>query len=264
VSNMSESLAIINGRKNSRIAVVVFYLMLLLIWQSLYWSRLFPHFVLPAPLQVLARLYELVNDGLLWTSCKATFSRIIIGYGLSALLGIAIGLLMGTQDLVNSCVRSLFLGLQTLPTAAWVPLSLLLFGLDDKGIYFVIVMSSLPAVAISTSAGIRRIPPLYLRVARTMGCSAYHMATRVILPAAFPSIVTGIKLGFTLAWHGAVSAELIKSTIGLGFLLAMGRELADAPQVLGIMLVTIVIGVTVDHFIFGSIERRVAKRWGLG
>lgn len=86
---------------------------------------------------------------------------------------------------------------------------------------------------------------------------------RVILPAALPAIVTGLKLGWTLGWHGGVSAELIKSSIGLGFLLYMGRELNDAAQVVGIMLLTILFGLLLDRFLFGIIEKRIRIRWGL-
>jgi NitT/TauT family transport system permease protein len=164
---------------------------------------------------------------------------------------------------VNNCLKSLFLGLQTLPTAAWVPISLLIFGLSDNGIYFVIIMSSVAAVAIATSDGILQIPQIYLRAARTLGTPKIAMPLRVIVPAALPSVVTGIKLGWTLGWHGAVSAELIKSSVGLGFLLYMGRELNDAAQVLGIMLLTIVFGVVLDRFLFGLIELRIRRRWGL-
>src|SRR5437773_10153522 len=112
----------------------------------------------------------------------------------SAGIGLVAGVFMGMSRAVNHCLKSLFLGLQTLPTAAWVPISLLLFGLSDKGIYFVIVMSAMPAVAIATADGILNIPPIYLRAARTLGTPGIMMPFRVILPAALPSIVSGIKL----------------------------------------------------------------------
>ena len=144
-----------------------------------------------------------------------------------------------------------------------MPISLLIFGLSDTGIYFVIIMSSVAAIAIATSDGILQIPRIYLRAASTLGTPRYAMPARVIVPAALPSVVTGIKLGWTLGWHGAVSAELIKSTVGLGFLLYMGRELNDAAQVLGIMLITILFGLLLDRFLFGLIEQRIRKRWGL-
>jgi NitT/TauT family transport system permease protein len=243
--------------------VLIFYLLMLAAWQVLYSAQIIPDYLFPSPLQVAQRLWELASDNYLWPSVKATFQRMGIGFSVSAIIGLLIGLFMGMSRVVNSCLRSLFLGLQTLPTAAWVPVSLLIFGLSDNGIYFVIIMSSAPAVALATSDGILHIPPIYLRAARTLGTPGYAMPVRVILPAALPSIVTGIKLGWTLAWHGDVSAELIKSSVGIGFLLQMGRELNDAAQVIGIMVLTILFGLLLDRFFFGLIQKRILVRWGL-
>ncbi len=243
--------------------VIGFYLLILATWQVLFSVRIIPDYLFPSPGQVGERLWELTTDNYLWPSVKGTFQRMGIGFSIAASIGLLIGLFMGISRVINSCLKSLFLGLQTLPTAAWVPVSLLWFGLSDRGIYFVIIMSSAPAVAIATSDGIQHIPPIYLRAARTLGTPAYAMPVRVILPAALPSIVTGIKLGWTLAWHGDVSAELIKSTIGLGYLLQMGRELNDAAQVIGIMVLTILFGLLLDRFVFGLIQKRILLRWGL-
>lgn len=250
-------------RRRIKYYVLMFYLLLVATWQVLYSVQVLPDYLLPSPLQVAQRLWELAADNYLWPSVKATFQRMGVGFSVAASAGLFIGLLMGTSRVVNSCLRSLFLGLQTLPTAAWVPVSLLIFGLSDNGIYFVIIMSSAPAVAIATSDGIQHIPPIYLRAARTLGTPGYAMPIRVILPAALPSIVSGLKLGWTLAWHGGVSAELIKSSIGLGYLLQMGRELNDAAQVIGIMVLTIVFGLLLDRFFFGLIQKRIIVRWGL-
>lgn len=243
--------------------ILAFYLALVAAWQLVFSLGLAQEYLFPSPAHVVRRLWELGADGMLWPSIRATLWRMALGFSISAAIGLGIGLLMGMNRWINGCLRSLFLGLQTLPTAAWVPISLLLFGLSDRGIYFVIVMSSVAAVAIATSSGILNIPPLYLRAARTLGTPAYAMPHRVIIPAALPSIVTGIKLGWTLGWHGVVSAELIKSSVGLGYLLYMGRELNDASQVLAIMVLTILFGLALDRFLFGRIERGIRARWGL-
>jgi NitT/TauT family transport system permease protein len=243
--------------------VLLFYVLIISVWQWAFSSGMIHEYLFPSPAQVAERLWELGEEGYLLPSMKATLLRMATGFSISAAIGLSIGLIMGISPVVNSCLRSLFLGLQTLPTAAWVPISLLIFGLQEEGIYFVIIMSSFPAVAISTSTGIMNIPPLYLRAARTLGTRWYAMPARLILPAALPAIVSGLKIGWTLGWHGGVSAELIKSSIGLGFLLYMGRELNDAAQVIGIMLVTILFGLLLDRFFFGIIERRIRIRWGL-
>jgi NitT/TauT family transport system permease protein len=251
------------AQRSIKYYVLLFYLLILVTWQALFWAQIIPDYLFPSPVQVARRLWELGADNYLWPSVKATFQRMGIGFGISVTLGLLIGLFMGMSRVVNSCLRSLFLGLQTLPTAAWVPVSLLFFGLSDHGIYFVIIMSSAPAIAIAIADGIQHIPPIYLRAARTLGTPGYAMPTRVILPAALPSIVTGIKLGWTLAWHGDVSAELIKSSIGLGYLLQMGRELNDAAQVIGVMVLTILFGLLLDRFVFGLVQKRLLVRWGL-
>lgn len=249
--------------RQSLLFVLSFYVLLLALWEILASLKLAPDYLFPSPVQVVHRMVELASDNLLWPSIVATLARMVGGFALSAAIGLIIGLAMGTSWAVNKCLRSLFLGLQTLPTAAWVPVSLLIFGLSDRGIYFVVIMSSMPAVAIAFSDGILNIPPIYLRAARTLGTPGWAMYGRVIIPAALPSMVTGLKLGWTLGWHGAVSAELIKSSVGLGFLLYMGRELNDAAQVIGIMLLTILFGLLLDQCLFGQIERRIRRRWGL-
>ena len=253
------------GIQENRIKYYVlgFYLLIFVAWQALFSVGVIPDYLFPSPLQVGKRLWELTTENYLWPSLKATFQRMGIGFAISASGGLLIGLVMGMSRVVNSCLKSLFLGLQTLPTAAWVPVSLLLFGLSDRGIYFVIIMSSFPAISIATSDGIQHIPKIFLRVARTFGTPGYAMPVRVILPASLPSIVTGMKLGWTLAWHGGVSAELIKSSIGLGYLLYMGRELNDAAQVIGIMVLTILFGLLLDRFVFGLIQKRIRVIWGL-
>jgi NitT/TauT family transport system permease protein len=251
------------SKRRMRSYVVGFYLLLFAVWQlviSLNWA---PDYIFPSPSQVFRRLYELLSDGYLIPSIKATLTRMGIGFSVAGAIGLVIGLLMGMSRIAHACLKSLFLGLQTLPTAAWVPIALLLFGLSDHGVYFVIVMSGAPAVAIATADGILNIPPIFLRAARTLGTPAIMMPFRVILPAALPSIVTGIKLGWTLGWHGAVSAELIRSTIGLGYLLHLGRELNDASQVVAIMVITILFGLLLDRFLFGIFENRIRRHWGL-
>jgi NitT/TauT family transport system permease protein len=251
------------AKRRMRIYVAGFYLLLFGTWQAVISLRLAPDYLFPSPYQVFKRLFELISEGFMLPSIKATLYRMGIGFSIAGAIGLVIGIVMGMSTIAHACLKSLFLGLQTLPTAAWAPLSLLIFGLKDQGIYFVIVMSAAPAVAIATADGILNIPPIYLRAARTLGTPGIMMPFRIIVPAALPAIVTGIKLGWTLGWHGAVSAELIKSVVGLGFLLNMGRELNDAAQVFAIMILTILFGLLLDRFLFGIFENRIRRRWGL-
>src|SRR5262245_19429009 len=140
-----------NPEKKLKYYVLGFYLLLLAAWQALFSLNLIPDYLFPSPTLVARRLWELGADDMLWPSMEATLKRMAMGFGISAGIGLLVGLLMGVNRIINGCLRSLFLGLQTLPTAAWVPISLLIFGLSDRGIYFVIIMSSVAAIAIATS-----------------------------------------------------------------------------------------------------------------
>jgi NitT/TauT family transport system permease protein len=137
------------------------------------------------------------------------------------------------------------------------------FGLSETAILFVVVMGALLSITLSTEAGVKNTPPLYLRAARNLGARGWKMYALVILPAALPSIITGMKLGWSFAWRSLMAAELLYVSLGLGHLLTMGRELNDMSQVIAVMLIIIVIGLVIDRLVFAPIESRVRERWGL-
>jgi NitT/TauT family transport system permease protein len=189
--------------------------------------------------------------------------RILMGYGMSLAIGIPLGLLLGRVKLVQDTIGSIVLGLQALPSICWLPLALLWFGLSERAILFVVVMGAVLSVTLSTTDGVRNTPPLYLRAAQTMGASGLALYTRVILPAALPAIISGMKLGWSFAWRSLMAGELLYVSLGLGQLLTMGRELNDMSQVIAVMLVIVAIGLFVDRALFSQLERRVRERWGL-
>ena len=125
-------------------------------------------------------------------------------------------------------------------------------------------MGALLSVTLSTADGVRNTPPLYLRAARTMGSRGLDLYARVVVPAALPSIVSGMKLGWSFAWLSLMAGELIYFSVGLGQLLTMGRELNAMSQVIAVMLVIIGIGLTVDRAVFSPVEAHLREHWGLG
>jgi NitT/TauT family transport system permease protein len=203
-------------KRRSKYYVPAFYLLLVAIWQGLFSLRLIPDYLFPSPIQVARRLWELGSDGLLWPGIKATLGRMAIGFSIAAGIGLLIGVLMGVSRVVNLCLNSLFLGLQTLPTVAWVPISLLLFGLSEWGIYFVIIMSSVAAIAIATSDGILHIPTIYLRAAAHGNSVLCHVLARH--PAGGASRRRhGHQAGLDarMAWRGLSRADQIERWPGL-------------------------------------------------
>ena len=191
------------------------------------------------------------------------FDAILLGYGLSLVIGIPLGLLLGRVRPVQDTLGSIILGLQALPSICWLPLALLWFGLSEKAILFVVVMGAVLSVTLSTADGVHNTPPLYLRAARTMGASGLMLYRGVILPSALPAIISGMKLGWSFAWRSLMAGELLYVSLGLGQLLTMGRELNDMAQVIAVMLVIIAMGLLVDRAVFAPVERRVRERWGL-
>ena len=242
---------------------IVFYVLLLGIWEGLYWLRLWPEFLFPGPLQVFQSLLDGFRDGSYLVGMVTSLRRIALGYGISLLMGTLLGLVLARWRLLDETLGSLILGLQTLPSICWLPLALLWFGLNERAILFIVIMGSLLSITIATEHGVKHAPPLLVRAARTMGAKGIKLYVAVILPAAFPSIIEGMKQGWSFAWRSLMAGELLFVSLGLGHLLSMGRELNDMNQVVAVMLVIIGIGLTTDRLIFARLEGKVRERWGL-
>jgi NitT/TauT family transport system permease protein len=223
--------------------------------------------LLPPPESVAEYLWGALNDGSLIEASMVTLKRLLIGYAIGVIIGLPLGLLISTSDYLQDTVGALALGLQTLPSVCWIPLALLWFGQTEGAMLFVVIMGTVGSVVIATSTGARSIPPIYARVARTMGSEGLDKWTRVILPASLPFLVTGMKQGWAFAWRSLMAAEIyvtILTGFGLGHLLHYGRELSAMDQVIGIMLVIIVIGLVTDKSLFAPWERFMHRRWGTG
>lgn len=242
---------------------LLFFIALLAAWEGLFRLRLWPPYVFPSMLSVGESLRIGFADGTYPLAIAVSLRRILMGYGLSLVVGIPLGLLLGRIKIVQDTLGSIVLGLQALPSICWLPLALLWFGLSERAILFVVVMGAVLSVTLSTADGVHNTPPLYLRAAQTMGARGLTLYTRVILPAALPAILSGMKLGWSFAWRSLMAGELLYVSLGLGQLLTMGRELNDMSQVIAVMLVIVAIGLSVDRAMFSPLERRVRERWGL-
>jgi sulfonate transport system permease protein len=243
----------------------LFYLALLGLWQLVYELEVWPSYVVPSPSDVWDSLTRYWENGLIQDGIKITMQRLLIGYGLSLIAGMMIGMAAGTWKLVDETVGSLVLGMQSLPSITWIPLAILWFGLNERAIIFIVFMGSVFAVAISARAGVRGLPPLYRKAALTMGANRYQLTRYVLLPAMAPTMAQGLKLGWSFAWRSLMAAEivfLVAGPFGIGHLLNLGRDLNDMSLVIAIMLVIIAIGLAFDVFVFGRLESWVRERWG--
>ena len=241
---------------------IVFYVILLLVWEGLARSGFWPRFLFPGPLEVGQSLLANVQTGVFFIAILTSVSRLAIGYSISLVLGICLGLFVGLNRYAKETLGSLVLGFQALPSVCWVPMALLWFSLSEKAMIFVVLMGALFSIIIGVEAGVRNTPPVYIKAARNMGAKHLNLAVHVVLPAALPSIITGLKQGWTFAWRSLLAGELIYATVSLGGLLEMGRSFLDVPQMFAVMVTIVVVGVLIDSFIFGPLERTVRTRWG--
>ena len=193
-------------------------------------------------------------------------ARLLAGFVISIVLGGVLGLFMWRLRWLDEFLGPLFLGLQTLPSVCWAPLSMLTFGISEAGILFVLVMGSFFAIAISLRDGLRQIPPVYQRAGHMLGARRLNMYLHVLLPASMPALASSLRSGFSFAWRSLMGAEFVLVAVslhGLGYLLDLGRNFQDVGQVVAIMIVMVVIGMLADRLVFAQVERRVHARFGL-
>lgn len=242
---------------------IIFYILLVGIWELLYRLGIWPEYVLPSVVSVCKTLIHGFHDQTFLIGIAISMKRIAIGYGISIGIGVSLGLLIGRFRIFDETLGSLISGLQTLPTICWLPLSLLWFGLNDMAIIFLVFMGAVLSIATGTDSGVKNVPPLYIRAAKTMGARRWKLYFEVIIPAALPHIIIGMKQGWSFAWRSLMAGELLIVCLGLGHLMMIGRELNDMSQVIAVMLVIIMIGILVDRLFFLKVERRIRERWGL-
>ena len=248
--------------KRRRLPALIALGLLLIGWACISRFGPWPPYLLPGPGSVVRSLGHTLRDGELLRAIGTSLSRLFIGYGLSTGAGITLGVMLARLWWLRAALGPLVVGLQALPSICWLPLALLWFGLSEKAILFVVVMGSLLSITIATEGAVRAVPTLYIRAARTMGSRRLRLYTRVILPAALPGILTGLKLGWTFAWRSLMAGELLYVAGGLGQMLTLGRELGDMARVMSVMVVIVILGLGFERLLFGTIEKRVRERWG--
>ena len=242
-----------------------FFILLAVAWHMAVRAGFWSPVLLPAPESVASYLWSSILDGTLEQATLVTIRRLLVGYCIGLLVGLPLGLLTARFKICEDTIGVVALGLQTLPSVCWVPLTLLWFGQTENAMLFVVVMGSLWSVVIATDNGVRHVPPIYARAARTMGSKRFHIWYAVILPASLPFLVSGMKQGWAFAWRSLMAAEIyvtILTGFGLGQLLHFGRELNAMDQVIGILFVIVVIGLLVDKILFSPWEAFLHRRWG--
>jgi NitT/TauT family transport system permease protein len=238
----------------------------LVVWQLVVLAQFRAEYVLPGPLPVLERLGREVLGERLPLATAITLQRAAIGFGLALLIGSLLGLAIVRSKLLRTAVASLITGLQTMPSIAWFPLAILIFGLNEAAIMFVVILGAAPSIANGLIAGVDHIPRVLLRAGQVLGARGFARYRHVIFPAALPSFVGGLKQGWAFAWRSLMAGELLVVIAGrpsIGSQLQYSRELSDALGLMSTMIVILVIGIFVDVVFFGTLDRAIRRRWGL-
>src|SRR5260221_3092921 len=211
---------------------ITFYIALFAIWELISRSGIWPDYVLPGPLAVLNSLVAGFAGGLYLQAALVSLQRLAIGYGISLVLGLVLGLLIGRVRIIEETLGSLILGLQALPSVCWLPLAILWLGLSEQAIIFVVVMGALFSITLGVDAGVKNTSPVYLKAARNMGSRGVRLYTQVILPAALPAILNGLKQGWTFAWRSLMAGAVLFLYLRLPEAPPTQRGLQDVGQAL--------------------------------
>ena len=242
---------------------LIFAAGVLVLWETLALLKVWPPYLFPTPQGVAESLWDGFKDHSLWIGIGVSMRRVVIGYVISVILGILLGMLLATNKFLEDTLGRVILGLQSLPSACWVPIALLWFGLSETAIIFVTITGSLLAVTQSTKAGFDNVPRILSMAGRNLGAKGPQMFWHVMLPASLPYLLDGLRQGWAFAWRSLITGEMIYISLGLGQILMTGRDLNDINLVVAVMILIALLGYAVDGILFRRLDISIRNNWGL-
>ena len=244
----------------------------LLVILGLWWLitdvlKVWPPYVFPTPQAVWQEFaYGLwgsgPQDGKLLSSVGNSLRRVGLGYLIAVALGGGVGLLMSLWRPLRDTLGAYLQGLQSVPSIAFVPFAILFLGLNEKAVMFVVIIEGFIPVALAVSGAVLNVPPAWRTAGRTLGANNFTLVTRVLLPAALPNIVTGLRTAWSFSWRALIGAELLTANPGLGQLLEIGRNTANVALVVATIIIVGIVGGLFD-LIIRALETRLRRDYGL-
>ena len=236
----------------STLSVVVF----VLVWEALTASGVINPAFFPSPSRMTAEATKLIASFEIFRHIGASTERVLIGFGLSALVAIPLGIALGISPLLKAIADPIVSIVRPLPSLSWIPLSILWFGIGESQKYAIVFMGTVAPLLIYVTDATLRVDPILVKAARNLGATQLQVMARVILPAALPNILTGLKVSLALAWMCIISAEMVGASNGLGFLIWNAKDWANMPQVL-VGMVAISLTVLVLDIVFRTLENKL-------
>jgi len=242
---------------------ILFFLLLIGIWQGIVYLQIWPESMIPSPFSVFRTLYLGFMDMSLVYDLIASFRHLLIGLAISIVIGTALGILLATVKSADETLGMMILALQSVPSIVWVPLAIIWFGFGETAIIFVVVIGGTFVMTMNIRTGVQNVSPIFIDAGKTMGAKGMDLFLRIVLPASIPHAVTGIRLAWAFSWRALMAAELLSTGPGLGFTLSYASDFNNMSLVIGIIIIIGVIGSVVDQLVFHRMESKVLRRWGL-
>jgi NitT/TauT family transport system permease protein len=240
---------------------------LIAIWQALWAAAFWPEYQLPAPIAIGRVLWSLITSAQVFSILWVSAHRAVLGFLIGVVIATPLGLLMAKVRVVRSAIGPLLSGLQSLPSVAWVPAAVLWFGPTPPTIYVVVLLGSVPSITNGLVSGIDQIPAILPRVGTVLGAGPLANARHILLPAALPGYLAGLKQGWAFSWRSLMAAELIANSpqlgLGLGQYLQNGSSLSDMSMVISAIVLILIVGIGIELLVFRPLERRVLRSRGL-
>ncbi len=237
--------------------------MIAVIWEVISRLSALPDFMFPSLTQVLMTLFDGIVSGQITAAVIKSLSRIIIGFSAAVSLGVILGYFIWRYKFIEDTLGFVVTALQSIPSIVWFPLTIIWFGLNDFAILFIVAIGATWTMTISATSGLKNVPALYQRVARTLGSGGFHFIRTVIIPASIPQLLSGLRIAWAFSWRALMAGELLGAGGGLGQLLENGRSLGQMDLVIAVMIIIAVIGTIMDHFVFLRLEHAVQTKWGI-
>ena len=236
------------------------------IWQLVITFTDIESYILPSPSEVAASMQSQWQQGNLQEAIFRSFSRGFQGFLLAIVFATPIGIALGLNKFLRMVFGPILLGLQQLPSVAWVPAAIIWFGLSPTTIFAVILLGAVPSIANGLISGIDQIPPIYLKLSKVLHANKWQSIRHVILPASWTGYLAGLEQGWAFAWRSLMAAELIAVSpalgLGIGQLLYVGRQLGDMSLVLTSIFMIMLIGIVVEKVFFAPVRTKTLNRRG--
>lgn len=231
-----------------------------ILWQILSDRGIIHSSILPSPKKIVNTFFSLLDSGKLYQHLSISAVRVLIGFVIGALFGVAIGILGGLFEKIDKATAVILGVLRPIPTIGLVPLFILWFGIGEESKIIIIAIGTFWSVLLNTENGIKNTNSKFLEVARMLEKGKFTVLMKIVLPAAIPSVFTGLRLGLSAAWRSLIGAEMIAATRGIGFMISYSRELAQ-PDVMFVGLLVIgLVGIFIDVIIL-KVQQKLIY-WG--